>query len=62
MPSDKIGARVVAALLAEGVIAGAMPQGDIAGFAPPLCMTQNEADQIVAALTVAMNKVFAQGL
>lgn len=42
------GAKVVAAMLKRGVIARAMPQGDILGFAPPLCLTQAEADQIVA--------------
>ena len=60
-PAEKIGARVVAALLAEGVIARAMPEGDIAGFAPPLCMTQGEADQVVAALHVALKKVLPGG-
>lgn len=55
--SEKVGARVVAALLAEGVIARAMPEGDIAGFAPPLCMTPAEADQVVAAMTVAVKNV-----
>jgi L-2,4-diaminobutyrate transaminase len=56
-PAEKIGARVVAALLAEGVIARAMPEGDIAGFAPPLCMSRDEADQVVAAMRVAVGKV-----
>ena len=43
------GAKVVAAMLKRGVIARAMPQGDILGFAPPLCLTKAEADQIVSA-------------
>lgn len=47
-PADKVGARVAAALLDLGVIARAMPQGDILGFAPPLCLTRAEADEIVA--------------
>lgn len=47
--SAGIGAKIAAALLAEGVIARAMPQGDILGFAPPLCLTREEADQIVEA-------------
>jgi L-2,4-diaminobutyrate transaminase len=46
--SRKIGAQVVAEMLARGVIARAMPQGDIIGFAPPLCLTREEADTIVA--------------
>lgn len=55
--SEKVGARVTAALLAEGVIGRAMPQGDIIGFAPPLCLTSSEADQIAAALARAVTKV-----
>ena len=31
----------------RGVIGRAMPQGDIIGFAPPLCLTTDEADEIV---------------
>jgi len=48
-PGKGIGAKVAGALLAEGVIARAMPQGDILGFAPPLCLTRDEADRIVEA-------------
>ena len=44
--SEKVGARVAAALLEHGVIARAMPQGDILGFAPPFCLTTAEADEI----------------
>ena len=44
---DKVGPRLAAALLAQGVIARAMPQGDILGFAPPFCLTHAEADEIV---------------
>ena len=36
-PAEKVGPRIAAALLEHGVIARAMPQGDILGFAPPLC-------------------------
>lgn len=46
-PSRKVGPSVAAALLNYGVIARAMPQGDILGFAPPLCLTRDEADVIV---------------
>ncbi len=52
--SEKVGPRVVAALLAEGVIARAMPQGDIIGFAPPLCLSRDEADTIVNAARKAV--------
>jgi L-2,4-diaminobutyrate transaminase len=52
--SEKVGARIAAALLAEGVIARAMPEGDIIGFAPPLCLTRDEADVVAAALARAV--------
>ncbi len=53
-PSAKVGARVTQALLARGVIARAMPQGDIIGFAPPLCLSRDEADKVVAAIAGAV--------
>ena len=42
-----------------GVIARAMPQGDIIGFAPPLCLTEAEASKIVGAMQEAVEQVFA---
>lgn len=56
-PARKIGPQVAAALLERGVIARAMPQGDILGFAPPLCLTRDEADTIVAATAGAVEAV-----
>jgi L-2,4-diaminobutyrate transaminase len=53
-PSARVGARVTQALLAMGVIARAMPQGDIVGFAPPLCLSRDEADTVVAAIAGAV--------
>ncbi|TJX78251.1 MAG: aspartate aminotransferase family protein, partial [Mesorhizobium sp.] len=58
-PSLKIGPQVAAALAASGVIGRAMPQGDILGFAPPLCLTREEADIVVAKTADAVNSVFA---
>ncbi|MZR31662.1 aspartate aminotransferase family protein [Sneathiella litorea] len=52
------GAKVATALLKRGVIARAMPQGDILGFAPPLCLTKGEADTIVGAMSEAVREVF----
>ena len=46
-PNGKTGPKLAAALLAKGVIARAMPQGDILGFAPPFCLTTAEADEII---------------
>jgi len=54
-PSEKVGPRVSAALLAHGVIARAMPQGDILGFAPPFCLTRAEADEVVAKTVQAVD-------
>ncbi|MBW9051434.1 aspartate aminotransferase family protein [Rhizobium mesosinicum] len=56
-PSKKIGPQVAAALLKQGVIGRAMPQGDILGFAPPLCLSEKEADSIVAATVKAVSAV-----
>lgn len=56
-PSMKVGARLSAAVLAEGVIARAMPHGDILGFAPPLVMTREEVDEIVEKVGRGVAKV-----
>ena len=58
-PARKIGPQVAAALLERGVIGRAMPQGDILGFAPPLCLTRGEADIIVDRTADAVKSVFA---
>lgn len=60
-PSEGMGAKVVAAMLRRGVIARAMPQGDILGFAPPLCLTEAEADTIVGATAEAVHEVMGRG-
>ncbi|MCC2612012.1 aspartate aminotransferase family protein [Neorhizobium sp. Rsf11] len=58
-PSQKIGPQIATALLERGVIGRAMPQGDILGFAPPLCLTRKEADIVVKATAEAIENVFA---
>lgn len=58
-PAEKVGPRVAAALLERGVIGRAMPQGDIIGFAPPLCLTREEADIVVDATRGAVEAVAA---
>ena len=56
--ADKIGPQIAAKLLEQDqIIARAMPQGDILGFAPPFCLTPEEADQIVTATTNAVKAV-----
>lgn len=56
-PLGAVGGKLAAALLKRGVIARAMPQGDILGFAPPLCITPQECDQVVSALKDAVTEV-----
>ncbi|MBO6919587.1 MAG: aspartate aminotransferase family protein [Rhizobiaceae bacterium] len=56
--SDKTGPQIAAKLLEQNnIIARAMPQGDILGFAPPFCLTMPEADQIVSATHQAVKSV-----
>ena len=54
---DKVGPRIVAAMFERGVIARAMPQGDILGFAPPFCLSKEQADEVVAATQAAVVEV-----
>ena len=55
--SRKVGPSIAAALLEEGIIARAMPQGDIIGYAPPFCLTEAEADEIAGKTAKAVAKV-----
>ncbi len=60
-PADKVGYQVAGALLERSKVIGrAMPQGDILGFAPPLCLTREESDTIVAAAKDAIESVAAK--
>ena len=56
-PSLKVGARVSKACLERGLIARAMPHGDILGFAPPLVMNPVEVDEMIAIVTEALRAV-----
>jgi L-2,4-diaminobutyrate transaminase len=56
-PSLKVGARVAAACLGRGLIARPMPEGDILGLAPPLCLTHEEADDIVRVVKESVDEV-----
>jgi len=58
-PAKKIGPQIATPLSERGVIGRAMPQGDILGFAPPLCLTRAEADIIVMATRDAIEEVAA---
>ena len=54
---QKIGYQVAAALLSHGVIARAMPQGDIIGFAPPFCISKAQADEVAEKLAKSIKHV-----
>lgn len=56
----KVGARISAAARARGLIARAMPHGDILGFAPPLVTTREEVDQIVGLAAEAAREVMEE--
>ncbi|APX94035.1 hypothetical protein BWR19_14445 [Halomonas sp. 1513] len=56
-PGLKVGPRIAAAAMDENLIARAMPQGDILGFAPPLVTTRAEVDEIVARARRAVDRV-----
>lgn len=58
-PGLKVGAKIAGAVLENGVIARAMPHGDILGFAPPFCLTEGEVDEIVSAVKKALDTVYA---
>ena len=57
-PANKVGYQVAGALLERSKVIGrAMPQGDILGFAPPLCLDREEVDTVVAAAKDAIESV-----
>ncbi len=53
-PNRKIVPDIVADIARRGVIARPMPQSDIIGYAPPLCLSVEEADVIVDATKAAI--------
>lgn len=55
--ADSMGVRLAAAALDNGLITRAMPQGDILGFAPPLCITREEVDLIVDKVHKSIDQV-----
>jgi len=61
-PALKVGPRVSAACLERGMIARAMPHGDILGFAPPLVLTKTEADEVVGIAKAAVDAVASEVL
>ena len=59
-PAHKVGAKAAAACLERGLIARALPHGDILGFAPPLSITRAEVDQVVDTARQAVDAVTDQ--
>ncbi|MGF1910874.1 aspartate aminotransferase family protein [Vibrio kasasachensis] len=56
-PNLKVGPQIAAACMDAGLIARAMPHGDILGFAPPLVTTKDEIDIMVDKAHQSINKV-----
>ena len=56
----KVGPKISSACLEQKLIARAMPNGDILGFAPPLTISKYEVDKIVKRTKVALNFVADQ--
>lgn len=56
-PPMSVAPKIAEAMTRRGVIARAMPEGDIIGFAPPLCITPDEIDIVASALREATEEV-----
>ncbi len=56
----KVGPRVAAACLEDGLIVRAMAHGDIIGFAPPLIVSNDDVEEIIALTRVGMDRVTAE--
>jgi len=56
----KVGARISKAARDRGLIARAMPQGDILGFAPPLIASKADVDEIVGIALAAVRQVMQE--
>lgn len=56
-PPMSVSGKISAAMQRRGVIARPMPEGDIIGFAPPLCITRDEVNQVVEALRESVREV-----
>ncbi|TKB31030.1 MAG: aminotransferase class III-fold pyridoxal phosphate-dependent enzyme, partial [Mesorhizobium sp.] len=65
-PTLSVGARISKAARERGLIARAMPHGDILGFAPPLVTTKAEVEEIVgiaeSAVRFVMDELTRDGL
>ena len=59
-PELKVGARVSKGARDRGLIARAMPHGEILGFAPPLVTTIAEIDQIIDIADAAVRQILEE--
>jgi L-2,4-diaminobutyrate transaminase len=59
-PALKIGAQISKACRDRGLIARAMPHGDILGFAPPLIMSEDEVEQMTGIAKAALDAVYSK--
>lgn len=56
-PAGTVGAQLARACLDRGLIARAMPHGDILGFAPPLVITRTEIDRVADIVQDAVKSI-----
>ena len=59
-PELQVGNRLAAACREEGVIVRPLPHGDILGFSPPLIITREAVDEVVARVQRGVERGFAQ--
>ena len=59
-PALQVGPRVAAACRDEGLIVRPLPHGDIIGFSPPLIISREQIDEVVARCARAVAKVSDQ--
>lgn len=56
-PPMSVAPKIAAEMTRKGVIARALPEGNIMGFAPPLCITREEIDRVAEATKDAIATV-----
>jgi len=55
-PSVQVGPRLAAACRDEGLIVRPLPDGDMLGYSPPLIVTRDDVDEIVARTERAVHR------
>jgi L-2,4-diaminobutyrate transaminase len=59
-PDLKVAAQIAVAMRARGLIARALPVGNILGFAPPLVATKGDIDSMVSITAAAVHEVMSR--